>query len=146
MDEELLHSETGYGDLESIWRGIQAEREAMGDLDAEEEYGKFDSSNFGGDGLGDWNLTNGRLGADPPVQEYLFEEENIFQAQGNPFEEGVRIMNEGGNLSLAALAFEAAVQKNPDHVDAWVYLGLGICSPLRRGILVRAGRLLVCRL
>jgi peroxin-5 len=25
MDEKLLHSETGYGDLESIWRGIQAE-------------------------------------------------------------------------------------------------------------------------
>ncbi|KAK4127145.1 TPR-like protein [Parathielavia appendiculata] len=123
MDEQLLHSETGYGDLESIWRGIQAEQEAMKDLeDMEESFAKFDSSNFNTDNLNDWGLSN-RLGADPVIQEYLFEEENLFQDQPNPFEEGVRIMNEGGNLSLAALAFEAAIQKQPDHVDAWVYLG-----------------------
>ncbi|GAB1311356.1 Peroxisomal membrane signal receptor PTS1 [Madurella fahalii] len=123
MDEKLLHSETGYGDLESIWRGIQAEREAMKEMDdIEDDFARFDSSHFGGDNLNDWGLNN-RLGTDPVVQEYLFEEENLFQDQPNPFEEGVRIMNEGGNLSLAALAFEAAAQKNPDHVDAWVYLG-----------------------
>jgi len=121
MDEKLLHSETGYGDLESIWRGIQAERESMNDYD--EDFAKFDSSNFGGDNLHDWGLINGRIGADPVIQNYLFEEENLFQDQPNPFEEGVRIMSEGGNLSLAALAFEAAVQKTPDHIDAWVYLG-----------------------
>ncbi|KAL2146275.1 hypothetical protein VTI28DRAFT_4571 [Corynascus sepedonium] len=123
MDEKLLHSETGYGDLESIWRGIQAEQEAMKDLDdIEDNFAKFDSSYFGGDNLNDWGLSN-RFGADPVIQDYLFEEENLFQDQLNPFDEGVRIMNEGGNLSLAALAFEAAVQKNPDHVEAWVYLG-----------------------
>ncbi|KAK3298928.1 uncharacterized protein B0H64DRAFT_430031 [Chaetomium fimeti] len=122
MDEKLLHSETGYGDLESIWRGIQAEKDAMKDLDDIEDFTKFDSSYFGGDNLNDWGLSN-RMGADPIIQDYLFEEENIFQDQPSPFDEGVRIMNEGGNLSLAALAFEAAVQKNPDHVEAWVYLG-----------------------
>ncbi len=41
----------------------------------------------------------------------------------DPFQEGIRLMEEGGNLSLAALAFEAAAQKNPDHVEAWVNLG-----------------------
>ncbi|KAH6854553.1 hypothetical protein B0I37DRAFT_302992 [Chaetomium sp. MPI-CAGE-AT-0009] len=123
MDEKLLHSETGYGDLESIWRGIQAEKDAMKELDdIEEDFAKFDSSYLSGDNLNDWGLSN-RMGADPIIQDYLFEEENIFQGQPSPFEDGVRIMNEGGNLSLAALAFEAAVQKNPDHVDAWVYLG-----------------------
>ncbi|KAK4188011.1 peroxisomal targeting signal 1 receptor encoded by the pex5 protein [Podospora australis] len=123
MDKDLLHSETGYGDLESIWRGIQAERDQLKELDdMEDDFAKFDSSNFGGDNLNDWGLNN-RLGADPIVQDYLFEDDNIFRDQPNPYEEGLRIMNEGGNLSLAALAFEAAVQKDPEHVDAWVHLG-----------------------
>merc|ERR1712000_617577 len=66
--------------------------------------------------------SGGRFG-DPPVDNYMFEEENVYRDNKNAFEEGVKIMREGGNLSLAALAFEAAVQKAPDHVDAWVYLG-----------------------
>lgn len=53
----------------------------------------------------------------------MFETDNIFKDVANPFDEGVRIMEEGGNLSLAALAFEAAVQKDPQHVEAWVMLG-----------------------
>jgi len=53
----------------------------------------------------------------------MFESDNIFKDINNPFEEGVRIMHEGGNLSLAALAFEAAVQRDPQHIDAWVLLG-----------------------
>ncbi|KAL2182797.1 TPR-like protein [Thermothelomyces heterothallicus CBS 203.75] len=138
MDEKLLHSETGYGDLESIWRGIQAEQEAMKELDdIEDNFAKFDSSYFGGDNLNDWGLSN-RFGADPVVQDYLFEEENLFKDQPNPFEEGVRIMNEGGNLSLAALAFEAAVQKNPDHVEAWVYLGSAQAQNEKEDAAIRA--------
>ncbi|KAL1839472.1 hypothetical protein VTJ49DRAFT_1481 [Mycothermus thermophilus] len=122
MDEKLAeHSETGYGDLESIWRGIQAEKEAMKEFEAVENQFDFDSF-LAETNDREWGL-NGRYGADPIVQAYLFEEENLYKDQQNPFEEGVRIMNEGGNLSLAALAFEAAVQKNPDHVEAWVYLG-----------------------
>jgi len=35
----------------------------------------------------------------------------------------MKIMREGGNLSLAALAFEAAVQKEPQHIQAWTMLG-----------------------
>ncbi|TVY37312.1 Peroxisomal targeting signal receptor, partial [Lachnellula subtilissima] len=60
---------------------------------------------------------------DPQLGEYMFEEDNIFKNANNPFDEGVRIMHEGGNLSLAALAFEAAVQKDEQHIEAWVLLG-----------------------
>ncbi|KAL2153956.1 hypothetical protein VTH82DRAFT_2632 [Thermothelomyces myriococcoides] len=138
MDEKLLHSETGYGDLESIWRGIQAEQEAMKELDdIEENFAKFDSSHFGGDSLNDWGLSN-RYGTDPIVQSYLFEEENLYKGHPNPFEEGVRIMKNGENLSLAALAFEAAVQKNPDHVDAWVYLGSAQAQNEKEDAAIRA--------
>ncbi|XPS70341.1 Peroxisomal membrane signal receptor PTS1 [Ascochyta lentis] len=60
---------------------------------------------------------------DPSMGDYLFEQENLFKNVTNPFEEGVKIMEDGGNLSLAALAFEAAVQKDPNHIAAWVKLG-----------------------
>jgi len=120
MDEALQHeSETGMGDLESIWRGIQAEQAALRDLDDVEEFTKFDEDTFNNLGAG-WNS---RVGPDPTVEEYLFEQDNLFSSQTDPFEEGVRILSSGGNLSLAALAFEAAVQKDPNHVEAWVYLG-----------------------
>ena len=53
----------------------------------------------------------------------MFEPQNPFQDCSNPYEEGIQIMDSGGNLSLAALAFEAAVQKDRQHVAAWVRLG-----------------------
>ena len=35
----------------------------------------------------------------------------------------MKIIREAGNLSLAALAFEASVQRDPQHVEAWTMLG-----------------------
>jgi len=122
MDQAILESETGFGDLESIWNGIQAEKAAMrGVHDSDGHDVEVDPESW--DSFGDWDPLSSRIGQHPRVEEYAFEDENIFKSQPNPFDEGVRIMNEGGNLSLAALAFEAACQRDPDHVDAWVYLG-----------------------
>lgn len=127
MDRSVLESETNeFGDFESIWRGIQAEKAAAREMDAEEDLvdnmnmhmGEYDQWD-GFDGLGKQH----NLFRDPQLGEYMFESDNLFKDVTNPFEEGVRIMHEGGNLSLAALAFEAAVQKNPQHIDAWVQLG-----------------------
>jgi peroxin-5 len=127
MDRSVLESETNeFGDFESIWRGIQAETAAAREMVDEENMaenmgihmGDFDHWD-GFDGLG----THQSPFRDPQLGEYMFEDDNIFKDVTNPFEEGVRIMEEGGNLSLAALAFEAAVQKEPQHIDAWVLLG-----------------------
>lgn len=122
VDEQVLNSETNFGDLEAVWNGIQAENAAMreafdgGDWkDVSEDF-----QNTWGD---DWEPLGDRMGLDPRIDPYQFEEENLFQDHSNPFEEGVRIMNENGNLSLAALAFEAACQREPERVEAWVYLG-----------------------
>lgn len=60
---------------------------------------------------------------DPQLGNYLFEEDNLFNDLADPFAEGQRILASNGNLSLAALAFEAAVQRNPQHVEAWQLLG-----------------------
>lgn len=57
----------------------------------------------------------------------MFEAQNPYlengQASRSAFEQGKEILESHGNLSLAALAFEAAVQQDPNHVEAWVLLG-----------------------
>jgi peroxin-5 len=122
MEDELnmmdrLVSETDYdGDLEAVWRGILAERES-----SPFEFDNFDFDSFLTDGSPRLNTHDGYL--DPQLGNYLFEEENIFRGTSDSFSEGLRIMNEGGNLSLAALAFEAAVQRDPSHTVAWTLLG-----------------------
>ncbi|ODV92697.1 hypothetical protein CANCADRAFT_48878 [Tortispora caseinolytica NRRL Y-17796] len=108
--------ETFHGDFESIWKGIQqqvadelemerAAHEAAGDRPIwEKDFDQF---------------TTGR----PDYGEYLFEQDNKYNEMPDPFEEGVRLMESGGKLSEAALAFEAAVRQNPNRVEAWERLG-----------------------
>jgi len=113
---------TDFGDFESIWRGIKAETEHARQLANEENF--VDGMHMGD--LDQWEGFDGlntHSVRDPPVADYLFEQNNLFKDITNPFEEGIKIMEEGGNLSLAALAFEAAVQKDPQHIAAWVKLG-----------------------
>ncbi|KAF2682417.1 peroxisomal targeting signal receptor [Lentithecium fluviatile CBS 122367] len=113
---------TDFGDFESIWEGIKAETEHARQLANEENF--VDGMHMGD--LDQWEGFDGlntHSVRDPPMGDYLFEQNNAFQNITNPFEEGIKIMEEGGNLSLAALAFEAAVQKDPQHVAAWVKLG-----------------------
>ncbi|KAF1833058.1 TPR-like protein [Decorospora gaudefroyi] len=119
-DRSVKKDAVDLDDFESIWKGIQAETEHarqlanevdghMGDLD---QWEGFDGLPMGRHSM-----------RDPAMGDYLFEQENLFKSVTNPFEEGVKIMEDGGNLSLAALAFEAAVQKDPNHIAAWVRLG-----------------------
>lgn len=124
MDKGIQSETNEFGDFESIWRGIQAETAAARSMVNEEQFFDQFDAEWNKDSLTDLSHLDswGRYG-EPIPEQYRFEQENIFQDQKNAFDEGVKIMKEGGNLSLAALAFEAAVQQQPDHVDAWVYLG-----------------------
>ncbi|KAJ5719904.1 hypothetical protein N7493_006782 [Penicillium malachiteum] len=109
--------------FESVWERVQAETAASRKLAEQDDFEVTDSVHVGD--LGDWegfDSLNTRF-RDPQLGDYMFEEDNVYQSVNNPFEEGVKIMREGGNLSLAALAFEAAVQKDPQHVQAWTMLG-----------------------
>ncbi|TQS34643.1 hypothetical protein Golomagni_04966 [Golovinomyces magnicellulatus] len=118
VNKNVLESErSDFGDFESIWRGVQAETSAAIEIEnkIESHSGNFERWND----LGPFGMPL----QSPQLGEYMFEENNIFKDIPNPFEEGVRIIEDGGNLSLAALAFEAAVQRDPTHVDAWVMLG-----------------------
>ncbi|CAN6669432.1 peroxisomal targeting signal receptor [Trichomonascus vanleenenianus] len=59
----------------------------------------------------------------PEFGDYQFEENNPYMEQEDPYAIGVSLMDTGAKLSVAALCFEAALQKKPDHVDAWARLG-----------------------
>ena len=118
MDRSVV-SETGDGDFESIWRSIQAERAANRQFDDDRDAFLPADLDDAFTGFDSW----GGAFRDPQLGDYQFEDDNPFRAVGDPFGEGVRILDEAGNLSLAALAFEAAVQRDPRHVEAWTLLG-----------------------
>ncbi|KAF2718793.1 TPR-like protein [Polychaeton citri CBS 116435] len=107
-------------ELEGIDRSMMASDEetlAHHFGDEYDQWKDFDGIGHDFDGLRTYNDLRPELG------HYTFEANNIFKDVPNPFEEGVKIMRAGGSLSLASLAFERAVQKQPNHVDAWVMLG-----------------------
>ncbi|KAI5286667.1 Peroxisomal membrane signal receptor PTS1 [Ascosphaera aggregata] len=111
---------------ERVWKRMQAETLALKSNRKLAE-GELDLDNVNTGNVNDWegfddSLAHGSLEG-PRFGIYIFEEENAFKHVSNPFEEGLKIMKENGNLSLAALAFEAAVQKDANHVEAWVMLG-----------------------
>ncbi|CAF0796553.1 unnamed protein product [Didymodactylos carnosus] len=58
-----------------------------------------------------------------PYSEYKFSKNNLFMECPDPYEEGLKRLREQ-DIVNAVMLFEAAVQKNPQHVDAWLYLGI----------------------
>ncbi|WKX94684.1 hypothetical protein Q1695_011730 [Nippostrongylus brasiliensis] len=54
---------------------------------------------------------------------YTYQENNPFRTADNPMVEGDRLM-QSGDLGSAILAYEAAVQKNPNDAESWCRLGL----------------------
>ena len=127
MDRSVLSETNDYGDFESVWRGIQAETQAARSIGADDQFGMHLGDDIPINTFDGWDNFDSSFHdgfRDPQMGNYLFEEDNPFSATSrDPFNEGLKIIEEGGNLSLAALAFEAAVQKDPQHVQAWCQLG-----------------------
>jgi peroxin-5 len=75
-----------------------------------------------GDEFGSFNDL-GAVVNTPNLGEYIFEPSNPFLSHPNPALEGVRLLEDGYSLTDVALAFEAAVQKDPEDSQAWTNLG-----------------------
>jgi peroxin-5 len=111
IEEASAAEDTKYFDnFESIWQNIRDGTSGPEgfDNDWEDEFANFNTT---GDGL------------KPDLGEYIFEIENPFMHHLDPMSEGLRLLEQGGSLSEAALAFEAAVQMSPLDSQAWMHLG-----------------------
>eukprot|EP01065_Artemidia_motanka_P051495 TRINITY_DN9104_c2_g1_i1.p1 TRINITY_DN9104_c2_g1~~TRINITY_DN9104_c2_g1_i1.p1 ORF type:complete len:586 (+),score=176.73 TRINITY_DN9104_c2_g1_i1:27-1760(+) len=63
----------------------------------------------------------GQLGG--RFSQYQFEANNPYLDHPEPYKEGLDLLA-AGSLAEAVLAFEAAVQRESDHVEAWQHLGV----------------------
>ncbi|KAL2912861.1 Peroxisomal membrane signal receptor PTS1 [Polyrhizophydium stewartii] len=74
----------------------------------------------------DLGMLNEMIDPDPVtsrLQPYVFESENPFLEHPDPLGVGIELRRRHASLSEAALAFEAAVQRDPSNSDAWMMLG-----------------------
>ncbi|CAI4055821.1 hypothetical protein N7582_000436 [Saccharomyces uvarum] len=111
--DEVVFGDQYQSDFQEVWDSIHKDAEDVlpselvnDDLDLGEDYLKY----LGG-------RVNGNI-------EYTFQSNNEYSKNPNAYKIGCLLMENGAKLSEAALAFEAAVKERPDHVDAWLRLGL----------------------
>ena len=120
--------------LESTWNNLKSTMNNNSISDSEmaaweAQYGAQLAEFNGDSGLGDdlnFDMTNSRHWTKENVDSFLlnetafpFVEENTFLGHPDAFAEGQRLLREGAPLGQAALAFEAACQKDPSRAEAW---------------------------
>ncbi|CBJ48315.1 conserved unknown protein [Ectocarpus siliculosus] len=115
--------------MEAAWREVEqggvGAGAGVGDPDLQAIWEESDDDAAGVETLdGVWSRTAATLEAGEGNLEapYELSAENRFNDVDSPFEEGVRLFEEG-QIADAALCFEAEIARNPDNSQAWFMLG-----------------------
>lgn len=106
VEEAAAAQDPAFEQFENVWQNIRDQMAEENDW--EDEFGNFN---------------NGTAIYKPDLGEYIFEVNNPFMNHPDPMAEGMRLLDQGGSLSDAAMAFEVVVQKNPGDSNAWMLLG-----------------------
>ena len=107
--EEIRLVDDYQTDFQEVWDNLQSQTNfeaETSDTQWEKDYARY------------------MTGKSTHVSPYSFDKDNQYMHNPNAYEIGCILMENGAKLSEAALAFEAAVQEDPGHVDAWLKLGL----------------------
>ncbi|KEF60039.1 uncharacterized protein A1O9_04889 [Exophiala aquamarina CBS 119918] len=129
----------------------KAMEKELEDIDRQmtEEISDYDNT-FSNEDFAAWDKFDSDMGLnthnpferEPMLGDYMFESQNPYlensTASRSAFEQGKEILENHGNLSLAALAFEAAVQQDPNHIEAWVLLGAAQAQNEKESPAIRA--------
>lgn len=125
--DEIIIDDKYQATFEEVWDGLNLEAIENDYISQQyEEFKKTQHEGFPAD-MNQWErdfarfaLTRANFG------EYSFEDQNQFRdlpAELDPYEIGLQLMENGAKLLEAALAFEAAIQRDQNHVGAWLKLG-----------------------
>ncbi|KAK5208727.1 Peroxisomal membrane signal receptor PTS1 [Exophiala xenobiotica] len=146
IDRSVNAPMDNFEDFETVWHGISAEHSAR---QMTEDAADFDNA-FSSEDYAAWDNFDSTMGLgthnpferEPMLGDYMFEAQNPYlevdESEKTAFEYGKEILESHGNLSLAALAFEAAVQKESGHIEAWVLLGAAQAQNEKEAPAIRA--------
>jgi peroxin-5 len=105
-------------EFNEIWNQMKENQEEKKDW--AQEFGNIFENDL------NFNTFDDSLETDPVFAEcapYHFEPVNPYLDTNDPFIVGMQLLESQGSLSLAALAFEAAVQRDEHFEQAWMMLG-----------------------
>jgi peroxin-5 len=128
-EDEIVIDDKYQATFQEVWDGLNSE--ALENDFISQQYEDFKSTKLDTlpADMNQWERDFARYASTRAnFGEYQFEDKSSNQfldlpADQDPYEIGVQLMENGAKLSEAALAFEAAIQRDQGHINAWLKLG-----------------------